>query len=232
MPSLLTFLGSSLNSIELYSKIYNNLSFKQFNENISSNTSSEVITQLFRNILLVNLDKYFNEIEHNSEFNIVFSSSNDNLSKLEKSKLYIGKVASYFYDKYMEDLKDIIFIEKKNIIEYLIVSLNDIENLDKINNARDVYTLLLNICATKLTLLFQTYFFQEIFSDINEDETLTFIFGLMSDFNKIFNYNSKNINKNLLESYNDQNLSEDKKNSRKRDFDGNKNDDNNKKPKK
>lgn len=195
MTSLISSLSSGLIAINFYNKIFSSKEFIDFNKNINQKNSEHNFKHFFRNLFFVNIDPYVHELLENDEFNSIFK--NENLTKHEQAKLYLGKVISNLYDKYSDIFKDYFYIEKQIIIEYFISFVNQI-NLDKIINGNDIYILLIDKYSDILKDFFKNNIYEQLFKDINEDTSLIIINFLLKHFNNIYEYQSKYIDNNLI----------------------------------
>jgi len=113
---------------------------------------------------------------------------------------------------------------------FLVNIVNNIDNLDKVKCGKDLYTLIVDYYADKLAVLIKQYIATKLFNPYNEKEMIKYICEYLGNFNKIFEYESNNLNYNLINnnsfSSSDDSNSSDSKNNDESD-NTNKNDDSN-----
>lgn len=206
MSQLFSFLGNYLGAAHIYSKIYSMPEFRDFTDYLNEGTSIEVLTQFFRNLFATFLDPYVNELLQSNEFNTIFN--NDKLTRQEQCKLFAGKVFNKLYDQYADELKDHIQVDKRVVLEILIMTFNDIQHLDKAENGNDCYTLLLNFYANTCATFVKS-FCHNALTSVNEETLLEYTATALGAFNVVYEYDSKHINEDLLDNIRDDFTSDD-----------------------
>ena len=194
MTSLLSFIGTSINATYFYSTLCNSTEFLNFMKILTDNSSPDIIKQSCKNYICLIFDPIVDEILMNNENNLIFT--NTALSKDIQSKLFMGKILTQICDN-NPDLFNTID-DKEVLIRYFVTLLNEIKDLDKITNGKDVYTLLVDHYATIITNFIQNIL-PTIFCKMDETNIIEIINKCLQYFHKIYNYSSQNINDQLLE---------------------------------
>lgn len=200
MTSLFSFLGNGFGAMHTYSKIYSSPEFRDFTDYLNEGTPEEVTIRFFRNMFAQFLDPYVNELLQNNEFNSIFN--NNQLTRKEQCKVFAGKVFTKLYDQYADEFKDHLQIDKETSLRLLISTFNDIEHLDRAQNGTDCYTLLLNFYAKKCAEVVKS-FYDNAFTNVNEDTMLSGVSSVIGTINSVYEYDSKHINEDLLDSIKD-----------------------------
>jgi len=214
-----SFVSQLFGFTAVYNKLYDSKQFQEFQQNISSGSSEEFITKCVRGFLLEITDKLFKSILLDfPELNDIFN--NKELTKEMQCKLFIGTMIKKLYDIFNElnQIMKTIYggnvplisignmglnlsqnsISKEEIIKYFLETLNTINKFDKINNAMDVYTILMEYHIEQITNVF--YFFLKDFNiPASEDFLKIFIEDVMNYLNKIYNYKSECYNYTIID---------------------------------
>lgn len=171
---------------------YNTPAFDEFARHLSAKPFSEVIMQFARNAICQILDPTVTELLASSQNNLIFS--NNALTRQEQSKIFLGKLVGQLCDK---DLTYFDAEKKEGMIKYFIEQLNHIQDLDKITNGKDLYTLLVNRYAQMVTYMLYVGS-TSVFGQITENNTSKQLSKYIESLNSIYTNNPKTLNMKLL----------------------------------
>lgn len=201
----------------VYSKLYNSKEFQEFQENISSGSSNEYVAKCLRGFILPITDNVFSLLDLGMRENEDIFNNKD-ITKEMQCKLFICSVIKSIYDPYSQlnqmiqtsglnipimDIVNIGFsllptnIPKEELMTYFIETLNTINKFDKINNAKDIYTILMEYYINQMTELIINAL-KGVDKPLDEDFLKTFIENMMSRLNTIYSYTSLNYNYALI----------------------------------
>lgn len=206
--SFLSFIGSSFTTTNVISQIYNNPDFTNFMKNINDKpTPIEVIETFIRNYILRELDPQVIPLLQMPENLNIFES--DNMTNLEKSKLFFGKLTKHFLDGLDFETTTVItemlnFISngngnigvrlegqdwKKTVIQNTIEQLNDIPELNHATNPTDVYRIVVETRAKQIASLINSIL-MPMNAQIGEEPFLNRACEIMGKFNSCYEYQS------------------------------------------
>ena len=196
MASFLSFFGNSVAFAHIYSKIYNSPEFRDFTDYLNESTPTEALKQFIRNLICNEVDPIVEKLLTDETNNLIFT--NGSLTKESQAKLFLGKILSQIYDENIDMVHGFMHVDKETVIRHFVGTLNDVEHLDRATNGKDVYTLLVNFYATQITNWIKDNFTNQLFDQVNEDSVLNVVCEGLGFFNQVYEYDSNNLNLNLL----------------------------------
>lgn len=201
MTSFFSSLGNTFTAMHMYTKLYSMPEFRNFTDYLNEGSLTEVLTQFFRNTIVSYLDPIVEASLNDKEYTSIFD--NKTLTKTEQCKLFSGKILNKLYDTHAGDFQNLMHMDKRLAMEYVVSTFNDIKEVESVKNGRDVYTLLVNACAEKV----RTFILQRIvrlqLHRVNEESVLKVIESTLKWFNEMYTYDSKLLNESLLGNKND-----------------------------
>jgi len=192
MTSIFSFLASGLNAFDIFTQIHNDPHFVQLVQNIQNNDYDDLLHTYIKNTITSTFDDYMAEVFKNDEMIAVFT--NNELSKLEQSKLFLGRAILHIYDKYESVLSKFVIFPKEMLVIMVVETLNDIENIDEIQNPQDVYCLIVDYYTQYIVDLFDkniTPILQKHLDSDNKKIVFDKVSIVIDNFNQILEYESK-----------------------------------------
>ena len=201
--SLISFIGSGLTTTHLLSQIYRRPEFTEFIQNINDgNNSLEVLFTFSKNFILKKCDPYVLPLLNTPENKNIFK--NKNLSRVEQSKLFFGKLVNTLLDNMDLDsfaflvftgpINGIITAEnqteiKRKIVEFAIKQLNNIPTLDSATSPTDVYKSVVEYSAKVISSTMYV-FTMPLREEIDQEPLVDGVCSIMGTFNSYYGYQS------------------------------------------
>lgn len=191
MSNLLSFVSNSFGALDIYTKIYNNPEFVKFMNNMGN--TDECLKTLIKNGLHKQLDERVkNYIENKNNDSIFF---NNNISRTEQTKMYIGRVMIFLYETNKESLEtNGIEINKEQLLMGAISGVNiciekGLMDCSQVRCGVDVYVRFIDVMASNIAEnIFKGYTdFQNDNADIEKD-IFAFAETIIGKINNIFAY--------------------------------------------
>jgi hypothetical protein len=212
--SFLSFLGSSFTTTHVISQIYRSHDFNNFMKNLNDkDTSAEVLETFVKNYILKQSDSYV--IQHLNATENLNIFKNQEMSRIEQSKLFFGKMLKQWLDDInLENIVHMlqVFIHitfgisltgatfegnqdlKKAVIKEMISSLDNYPKLNDATSPTDVYRIIIEVFAKGISKEISDILHNIIMpmhTQMNPDTMLPSICNAMGKFNSYYEYQSK-----------------------------------------
>ena len=178
-------------------QFYNTPAFDELAKHLTNKSFPQVLNQFVRNVICQKIDPIAEQHLSDPSNNSVFT--NKLLTRKDQAKLFIGKVISQMYDT---DPTYFPTDDKETMIRLFITELNNIDNLNKTENGKDVYTLLIDHYAKYATNMIIPLF-NAFYGEPTEDTTSKQLSKYIEFINSIYTHKSKNLNMKFLDDSDD-----------------------------